>query len=78
MKWVTCHDCKNEIEASDSAIIIKCGHCGAIYAIGEKLCLQLSGIKSFEWARLNADSVIDAITAYQNASYQNYVNNGGR
>ena len=31
MRWATCHDCKGEIEASDSAIIIKCGRCGANY-----------------------------------------------
>jgi len=66
MRWATCRDCKNDIEASDSAIIIKCGHCGAIYAVDDKLSLQLSGANTFEKARLNSDSVIKAITEYQN------------
>jgi len=67
MKWATCQDCKGEIEASDSAIIIKCERCGAIYAVGENMCLQLSGIKTPEKARLDSDSIIKAITNYQNS-----------
>jgi hypothetical protein len=50
---------------SDGTIILECKPCGAVYAMGENLSLQMSGKNTIEKARLNPDMIVRIITEYQ-------------
>lgn len=65
MKEFTCRDCGHKIEVSDGTIILECKPCGAVYAMGENLSLQMSGKNTIEKARLNPDMIVRIITEYQ-------------
>jgi len=61
IKRFECVDCKKDINVSDGTIIIKCLNCDAIYAVGEEICLVLSGEKTIEKAKLRYADILIAI-----------------